>query len=132
VSLGLSQPLQSTAIVTGLSNTSVTWSIAPANLGSINSATGLYIAPAQITTAQPVIVTATRVSNPTLMASSQISFYSPAVAGEFPLGGSFLNFYRDMPQPLWAREFGWMQGAGVRNVVIAAVASLQANSGDRV
>ena len=61
-SLGPSQPLQFTAIVTGLTNTAVTWSIAPTNLGSINSASGLYIAPAQITTAQSVIVTAKSVS----------------------------------------------------------------------
>ena len=58
VSLSVAQMQQFTATVTGMGNTSVTWSISP-SVGNI-SASGLYTAPASIASAQTVTVIATR------------------------------------------------------------------------
>ena len=60
-SLASGQSQQFTATVTGTSNTSVTWSISPA-VGSI-SGTGLYTAPAMVSSSQTVTVTATSVAD---------------------------------------------------------------------
>ena len=110
-SLGPSQVLQFSAIVTGITKTTVTWSISP-SVGSI-SASGLYTAPSAISTGLMVTVIARSVADPTKTATALVKFYSPQVAGDFPLLGSFLNFYREMPQALWAKEFDWMAGVSV-------------------
>jgi hypothetical protein len=71
------QSQQFTATLTGNSNTSVTWSISPNNVGSISS-TGFYAAPTSITTQQTVTVTATSVAIPSIFASATVSLYPPA------------------------------------------------------
>src|SRR5208282_3076771 len=58
------QTQQFTATVTNTSNTAVTWTISPAGTGTINSS-GLYTAPATISTQQTVTVTATSQASPT-------------------------------------------------------------------
>ena len=70
-SLSSSQSQQFTATVTGTSNTTVTWSVSPA-VGTI-SATGLYTAPASITSAQAVTVTATSSASSSVSATAIVT-----------------------------------------------------------
>jgi hypothetical protein len=59
ISLGPSVSRQFSATVTGTTNQTVTWSIAPPSLGTINPNTGLYTAPQSILSQQSVMVKAT-------------------------------------------------------------------------
>jgi hypothetical protein len=77
-----------------------------------------------------VTVIARSAADPTKTATALVSFYSPSVSGDFPLLGSFLNFYRDMPQALWAKEFGWMNGVSVNSIIVDALGSLKPDSSD--
>ncbi|HLK66747.1 MAG TPA: malectin domain-containing carbohydrate-binding protein [Bryobacteraceae bacterium] len=65
------------------SNAGLTWAISP-NVGSINAATGLYTAPATITSAQTVTVTATGVSNPNWTQSATVTLYPPSTVSVTP------------------------------------------------
>lgn len=73
---GQTQQLSATVINT--SNTGVSWSISPAGTGNISS-TGLYTAPATISTQQTVTITATSQADSTKSASAVITL-SPPVA----------------------------------------------------
>jgi RHS repeat-associated protein len=73
------QTQQFTANVTNTYNTAVTWTISPANVGTISSS-GLYTAPATITTQQTVTITATSQANTTQSASATIAL-SPTPCG---------------------------------------------------
>lgn len=128
VSLGAGQAQQFTATVTGTPNTAVQWSISP-SVGTLTSA-GLYTAPGTLTSGHSVTVTATSQADPTKSATATISFYSPQVAGDYPLLGSFLNFYRNMPQALWAREFDWMRQISMNTIVVLSVGALRPDSTD--
>lgn len=70
------QSAQFSATVTGTSNTSVTWSISPAGVGSV-SAAGLYTAPSTISTQQTVTVTGTSQADPTKSASAIVTLLPP-------------------------------------------------------
>ncbi|MGD0774097.1 MAG: malectin domain-containing carbohydrate-binding protein [Candidatus Solibacter sp.] len=89
------QTQQFYAIVTGASNTTVTWSLSP-NLGSI-SAAGLYTAPATISTSQTVTLTATSQADATKSASASITLNPaaavtpPSVSLSSPAGGSTVS-----------------------------------------
>ena len=69
------QSRQFTVTITGTSNNDVTWSLDPA-VGSISN-TGLYIAPATITSTQAVTVTATSVADPSRSASAIVTLNPP-------------------------------------------------------
>jgi RHS repeat-associated protein len=71
------QTQQFTATVTNTSNTAVTWTINPAGTGAINSS-GLYTAPATISTQQTVTVTATSQANTAASASSVVTLMPKA------------------------------------------------------
>jgi RHS repeat-associated protein len=71
-SLFAGQQKQFSATVTNTGNTAVTWSINPSNLGAI-SQSGLYTAPATITTQQSVTVTATSQANTAVSASATVT-----------------------------------------------------------
>jgi hypothetical protein len=73
--LGPSQIAQFTAIVSGAADTAVTWTSSPA-VGTL-SASGLYTAPASITTAQSLTVTATSVADSTKSAAAAITLQPP-------------------------------------------------------
>ena len=75
-SLQAGKTQQFTATVAGSTNTAATWSISPA-VGSISSS-GLYTAPASITLAQTVTVTATSSADSTKKATATVSL-QPAV-----------------------------------------------------
>ena len=72
--LAASQMQQFQALVTGTSNSSVTWSINP-SIGTISS-NGVYTAPASITSYQTVNVTAASLADPTSSASAIITLSS--------------------------------------------------------
>jgi IgGFc binding protein/PKD domain len=71
------QTQQFTATVTNTSNTAVTWTISPAGTGTISSS-GLYAAPATISTQQTVTVTATSQANTAASASSTVTLMPKA------------------------------------------------------
>jgi len=77
------QTQQFTANVINAINPSVTWSVTPSGIGSINS-TGLYTAPASIATQQTVTVTATSVADNTKSASATVTLYPPIVVSIAP------------------------------------------------
>jgi mono/diheme cytochrome c family protein len=100
VSIGLSPPsatlsaggsAQFAATVSGGSNTAVTWSLS-SSVGSV--ASGLYTAPATISAAQSITITATSVADPTMSAAATINLQasplptsvSPATASVAPSG----------------------------------------------
>jgi hypothetical protein len=85
-SLTVSQTEAFTATVANTSNTAVTWSISPA-VGTISS-TGLYTAPASVTSAQTVSVTATSVANTAKTATAVISLTPPVTVSITPTSGS--------------------------------------------
>jgi len=66
------QPLQFTVSVANTSNTTVSWTISPAGTGTISS-TGLYIAPASVTTQQTVTITATSLADMTKSATVTVT-----------------------------------------------------------
>jgi YD repeat-containing protein len=76
------QTQQLTANVANSSHTAVNWTINPAGAGSIG-ASGLYMAPSNITTPQTVTITATSQWYPTELASATISL-TPSTITPFP------------------------------------------------
>jgi hypothetical protein len=70
-----SQTLQYTAFVTGTTNTSVNWSISP-SLGSI-SPSGLWTAPASITSQQAITINAVSAADATKFATATITLIPP-------------------------------------------------------
>jgi len=82
------QSQQFTAIVTDNTNTAVTWTLSPAagslltsGFGTL-SPTGLYAAPASISTQQTVIITATSAANSTVIATAVVSLMPAASENE--------------------------------------------------
>jgi hypothetical protein len=70
ISLAAGKSVQFTATATGLSSTAVNWSISP-QVGSISN--GLYVAPATVSSAQNITVTATSAVNSSLSAQAIVS-----------------------------------------------------------
>ena len=66
------------AVVTGQSNSAVSWSLSPA-VGTVTN--GYYLAPKAITASQTVTLTATSLADPTLSASVPINLSAPTWAG---------------------------------------------------
>jgi glucosylceramidase len=80
-----------TATVANTSNQAVTWTISPAGVGTI-SASGMYTAPATISSQQTVTVTATSQADATKSASATITLLPPPVAATpsfWPLAGTY-------------------------------------------
>lgn len=67
------QTQQFTATVTNTSNTAVTWTISPATGAGTISTSGLYSAPATVSTQQTVTVTATSQASTTASASAKVT-----------------------------------------------------------
>jgi len=78
-SLSASQSQQFGATVTGTTNLGVTWTYSPqvGTLGTSGPTAGLYTAPASITTAQTVRVTAASVADPMQASSATVSLLPP-------------------------------------------------------
>src|SRR5208283_686614 len=64
------------ASVTGTANSGVNWSISPADIGTF--ASGVYKAPASITSTQQIAITATSQADPTNWASATVTLQAPA------------------------------------------------------
>jgi len=75
VTLGVGQTQQFSAVVTGTTNTAVTWSVNPA-VGTVSSG-GLYSAPATLGSPQTVTVTATSVANTSKTATASVTIVPP-------------------------------------------------------
>ena len=76
VTLNAGQTQQFSAVVTGISVTGVTWSISP-EVGAIDPNSGLYIAPASVTTSQRITVTATSIFDSTVTGTASITLQPP-------------------------------------------------------
>ena len=73
---GLTEQFTATVTNANPSETGVTWTIAPAGVGSINTS-GLYTAPSSVTSQQTVTITATSVADPTKSASATVTLLPP-------------------------------------------------------
>jgi hypothetical protein len=105
VTLTSSQTQQFTASVTGTANTGVAWSVYPA-IGSISS-TGLYTAPANLTSAKTLTVTATSLADQITTGTATISLV-PSGAIRVNAGGPA---YTDPQGNLWSADTGFSGGA---------------------
>ncbi len=108
VSLSALQSQQFSASVSGTPNTSVVWSLSPAN-GTISSS-GLYTAPSFIATNQVVNVKATSIIDPSKSSTAQVTLLGPS--GVFPgvhvYAGS--KPYTDSSGQLWSADTGFTGG----------------------
>lgn len=135
MSLGAGQTQQVRAFVSGSANTNVEWTITPhIGGGTLSSYLGsgpvTYTAPAATTNGQTVTLTARSVADSSKTATILVTFYSSQQTGDFPLGGSFLNFYRNFPLSHWAQEFDWMRQISMSNIVVVAAGGLRPDSAD--
>src|SRR5262249_1054789 len=83
VTLYASGTQQFTATVANTANTAVPWSLPPGDPGSI-SASGLYSAPASVTTQQTVTVTATSQANGATTGSATVTLSPPITVSVAP------------------------------------------------
>jgi hypothetical protein len=102
-SLYASQQQQFTSTVSGSTNTAVTWSYTP-QVGTL-TASGLYTAPASITAAQTITVTATSQADTSKSASATVNLLPPATGTFSPIfihsgGGA----YTDTNGNLWSAD----------------------------
>jgi hypothetical protein len=84
VTLNASQTQQFSATVSNSGNTGVTWSISPV-VGTM-STTGLYTAPASVTSQQTITITATSVADPTKSSTATVSLSPGSVSSDLALG----------------------------------------------
>ena len=89
-SLGAGQTAQFSATVGGTSNQQVTWGISPTGAGGISSS-GLYTAPASISSLQTVTVQATSVANSTAVGTATVTLTPVAVTVTPPTGSLTAN-----------------------------------------
>ncbi|HTS46439.1 MAG TPA: hypothetical protein VMH05_00760 [Bryobacteraceae bacterium] len=108
ISLAGGGSAQFTATVTGASNTGVTWSISP-SVGSVTN--GLYKAPATVTSAQTVTITAASVANPAKTAQAAISLTASATASLTVSPGS-ISLGPSKTQQFSATSSGGLGGGG--------------------
>jgi hypothetical protein len=85
-SLTASQTQQFTTTVTGISQTGVSWTISPP-LGTVSSS-GLYTAPATISTAQSIMLTATSLADATKTAAAVIALTLSPISAQFSISMS--------------------------------------------
>jgi hypothetical protein len=111
---------QFSASVTGSTNTGVLWSLQP-QVGTISS-TGLYTAPATLTTATTVTAKATSVADPTKSATATISL-SPATSVSVTVTPSSVSLKPSQQQQLTAQVTG-STNTGVTWSLLSAVGSI--------
>jgi len=98
------------ATVTGTTNLGVTWTYSPqvGTLATTGATAGLYTAPASISTAQTVYVTATSVADPTQASSATVSLV-PTFSGIFVNSGG--TAYTDTLAQVWSADTGFTGGS---------------------
>ena len=100
VTLYASQSQTFTATIANTSNQTVTWSISPASgAGTINSSTGVYTAPATITSSQSVTVMATSQANTAATGTATITLSPPISVSVTP---TIATLYGGQPQTFTA------------------------------
>jgi len=94
ISLKGGQSQQFAANVSGSTNTGVTWSAVPGGIGTL-SGSGLYTAPASVTSPQTVSVTATSLASPSKTTSATVELTPPAAVATcgLPAAGAFTGCY---------------------------------------
>ena len=122
VILSSGQTAQLAATVINTSDQAVTWSILPVGVGSI-STSGLFTAPAVITTAQTVTVTATSQLDPTSFSSMTITLVSSVTVSVSPAtaalnGGQTVQLSATVTNALnssvtWSTVFGTITPEGL-------------------
>jgi hypothetical protein len=106
--LNASQNQQMTAVVTGTTNTAVTWSMNP-QVGTLSSS-GLYTAPSTITTAQTITITATSQADSTKSGQATINLLVPGSFSPILVhvaGGA----YTDSLGQVWSADKGFTGGS---------------------
>ena len=118
------------AEVIGATDPSVTWTFSP-SLGSlgVNGANATYTAPSSAPPGTAVTVRATSVENPAKFATAILSIHQEETWGALPIQATFLNFYRDFDEELWAREFDEMTANDIRAAVVVSAGHLEPASG---
>ncbi|MFN3326987.1 MAG: DUF4434 domain-containing protein [Bryobacteraceae bacterium] len=129
VSVAAGQTQQFTAIVTGTPSSTVQWHVEPSDSGTI-TAGGLYTAPMVVAGRPPARIVATSTSDPSRSGNATVSFYGAATSGDFPIFGTFLNFYRALTPELWEQEFLFMRDVQMDTVIVVSVGRLRTYSGD--
>ncbi len=107
-SLYAGQSQQFSATVTNSNNSVVTWSISPAGLGTISSS-GLYVAPASVTTQQTVTITATSQADTSKSASATVT----------------LLVHQTTPTITWVNPAAISYGTSLSAVQLNAAANVQ-------
>ncbi len=106
-SVAANQSLQFTASLTNTADQSVLWTLSPSGLGTIDS-TGLYTAPASVSSQQQIIVTATSVADPTRSAAASLTLIAFTPSAFSPIrvnaGGPA---YTDPQGRFWSASFGF-------------------------
>ncbi|MGH9719434.1 MAG: malectin domain-containing carbohydrate-binding protein [Bryobacteraceae bacterium] len=108
-----SQTLQFAASVTGSTNTAVTWTVTPA-VGSISS-TGVYTAPASITSQQLLTIRATSAADPTRSGIAYLMLNQPAGALAPIRINSGGEAYTNPQGRLWSADYGFTGIGGAQN-----------------
>ncbi|MGA2278648.1 MAG: DUF2341 domain-containing protein, partial [Terracidiphilus sp.] len=85
-----SQNTQFIAPQMSICSTSITWSVSPSGLGTI-TASGLYTAPASITTQQTVTITATSQDNSAQPVSASVTLMPPVAVSMTPTSATLTN-----------------------------------------
>jgi hypothetical protein len=109
-SLAGGQSQQFGATATGTTNTAVTWSYSPqvGTLVTSGTTAGLYTAPATVTSAQTVAVTATSVADPTQSSSATVTLVPPFSPILLNSGGPT---YTDTTAQVWSADKGFNGGS---------------------
>jgi hypothetical protein len=128
VELSASETQQFNVTVTGTTNPAVTWSLNP-GVGTV-SASGLYAAPASVSSAQTISVVATSVADPSKSASAVANISSPTITLPIEVAGPNGTIESvTLPVPQGANLSGseqvWMQ---VHSLRYANKASVQVNN----
>jgi large repetitive protein len=110
VSLTGGQSQQFGATVTGTANLAVTWTYSPqvGTLVTSGATAGLYTAPSSITTAQKILVTATRVADPTQASTAIVNLVPPFSPILVNAGGAA---YTDTLAQTWSADKGFSGGS---------------------
>ena len=114
------QSRQFNVTITGTSNNAVTWSVDPA-VGSISSS-GLYIAPATISSTQAISVTATSVADPSRSATAVVTLNPPIAVQVSP---SAVSLTHDQTQQ-FAASVQNTPNPGVQWSIVPSVGSITA------
>lgn len=129
-SVSVGETLTLEASVSGATNPAVSWSLTP-SLGALvsNGMFASFAAPASAPPGAAVTITATSIEDPTRFARSVVSIHNSGTWGALPIHGTFLNFYRDFDEEIWAKEFDEMAANDINTVVIVSVGHLEPVSG---